>query len=301
MNLRAIDLNLLVVFDAIYRERNISKAAQRLTLSQPAVSNALARLRERLGDPLFIRTTHTMVPTARANALVEPIQQALSLIEGSLRSGDAFDASRSERRFVIAVEDYGETVILSRFLDWLAQAAPGICIKIRPEPGTQLASEMKDGQVDLALDYFIQRDPSFHNECIMTDGLLSLSRVDHRQLNGHLSLEQYLKVHHIALSPRFGSMPMIDLALAKRGLRRHVSVELPHFQSMPLLVKNTELICTLPNRMAHLYAETFQLQTYEVPLRVPKFPIYLIWHCSMDADPAHTWLRHNLINFCRGL
>jgi DNA-binding transcriptional LysR family regulator len=78
-------------------------------------------------------------------------------------------------------------------------------------------------------------------------------------------------------------------------------VELPHFQSMPLLVKNTELICTLPNRMAHLYAETFQLQTYEVPLRVPKFPIYLIWHCSMDADPAHTWLRHNLINFCRGL
>jgi DNA-binding transcriptional LysR family regulator len=301
MNLRAIDLNLLVVFDAIYRERNISKAAQRLTLSQPAVSNALARLRERLGDPLFIRTTHTMVPTARANALVDPIQQALSLIEGSLRSGDAFDASRSERRFVIAVEDYGETVILSRFLDWLAQAAPGICIKIRPEPGTQLASEMKDGQVDLALDYFIQRDPSFHNECIMTDGLLSLSRVDHRQLNGHLSLEQYLKVHHIALSPRFGSMPMIDLALAKRGLRRHVSVELPHFQSMPLLVKNTELICTLPNRMAHLYAETFQLQTYEVPLRVPKFPIYLIWHCSMDADPAHTWLRHNLINFCRGL
>lgn len=301
MNLRAIDLNLLVVFDAIYRERNISKAAQRLTLSQPAVSNALARLRERLGDPLFIRTTHTMVPTARANALVEPIQQALSLIEGSLRSGDAFDASRSERRFVIAVEDYGETVILSRFLDWLAQAAPGICIKIRPEPGTQLASEMKDGQVDLALDYFIQRDPSFHNECIMTDGLLSLSRVDHRQLNGHLTLEQYLKVHHIALSPRFGSMPMIDLALAKRGLRRHVSVELPHFQSMPLLVKNTELICTLPNRMAHLYAETFQLQTYEVPLRVPKFPIYLIWHCSMDADPAHAWLRRNLINFCRAL
>lgn len=301
MNLRSIDLNLLVVFDAIYRERNISKAAQRLTLSQPAVSNALARLRERLDDPLFIRTPHTMEPTARAKALFEPVQQALSLIEGGLRSGDDFDASCSERRFSIAVEDYGETVILSRFLDWLAQVAPGICIKIRPEPGMQLASEMKDGQVDLAIDYFIQRDPSFHNECLMTDGLLSLARCDHRQLKGQLTLEQYLTVHHIALSPRTGSMPMIDLALAKRGLRRHVSVELPHFQSMPLLVKHTELICRLPNRMAHLYAETFHLQTHEVPLRVPKFPIYLTWHCSMGADPAHAWLRRNLTDFCRNL
>ena len=103
MNLRSIDPNLLVVFDAIYRERNISKAAQRLTLSQPAVSNALARLRERLDDPLFIRTPHTMEPTARAKALFEPVQQALSLIEGRLRSGDDFDASCSERRFSIAV------------------------------------------------------------------------------------------------------------------------------------------------------------------------------------------------------
>lgn len=301
MNLRSIDLNLLVIFDTIYTERNISKAAQKLALSQPAVSNALARLRERLEDPLFIRTTHTMVPTARAKTLAQPIREALSLIEGGLRTGDEFDYAQSQRRFVIAVEDYGETVILPGFLDWLANVAPKVSVKIRPEPGSHLSSEMKDGQVDLALDYFMQRDPVFHSTCVMTDGLLSLSRREHRQLGDPLSLEQYLEVHHIALTPRSGSMPMIDLALAKRGLSRHVAVELPHFQAMPLLVRNTQLICTVPRRMANLYAETFKLQTHVVPLRVPNFPIYLIWHASVDADPAHTWFRQSLIRFCREL
>ncbi|MDE2478726.1 MAG: LysR family transcriptional regulator, partial [Betaproteobacteria bacterium] len=201
MNLRSIDLNLLVIFDTIYTERNISKAAQKLALSQPAVSNALARLRERLEDPLFIRTTHTMVPTARAKTLAQPIREALSLIEGGLRTGDEFDYAQSQRRFVIAVEDYGETVILPGFLDWLANVAPKVSVKIRPEPGSHLSSEMKDGQVDLALDYFMQRDPVFHSTCVMTDGLLSLSRREHRQLGDPLSLEQYLEVHHIALTP----------------------------------------------------------------------------------------------------
>lgn len=301
MNLRSIDLNLLVVFDTIYTERNISKAAKKLALSQPAVSNALTRLRERLDDSLFIRTTHTMVPTARAKALAGPVREALSLIEGGLRPGEDFDCAHSARRFVVAVEDYGEAVILPRFLDWLAQVAPMVSVKVRPEPGIHLTSEMRDGQVDLALDYFIHRDPAFHSTCVMTDGLLSLAQRNHRQLNSTLTLEEYLDVHHIALTPRSGSMPMIDLALAKRGLRRHVAVEVPHFQSMPLLVRNTQLICTLPRRMAHLYAETFQLQTHAVPLRVPNFPIYLIWHASVDADPAHAWLRQNLISFCQRL
>ncbi len=301
MNLRSIDLNLLVVFDTIYTERNISRAAQKLALSQPAVSNALSRLRERLDDPLFIRTTHTMVPTARAKALAQPIREALLLIEGSLRAGESFDFAQSERRFVIAVEDYGETVILPGFLDWLARVAPKITVKIRPEPGFRLNSEMKDGQVDLALDYFLQRDQAFHSACVLTDGLLSLSRRGHEQLGDPLNLEQYLRVHHVALTPRSGSMPMIDLALAKRGLRRHVAVELPHFQSMPLLVRNTQMICTVPRRMANVYAQTFELQTHVVPLRIPNFPIYLIWHASVDADPAHIWFRQSLIQFCRGL
>ncbi|CAE6754430.1 HTH-type transcriptional regulator LeuO [Paraburkholderia domus] len=301
MNLRSIDLNLLLVFDTIYRERNISRAASKLALSQPTVSNALARLRERLDDPLFTRTPDGMVPTARAKTLADPIRQALDLIERGIRSDDAFDHAHSERCFVIAVEDYGETVILPRFSDWLAQTAPNIRLKIRPEPGGQLGAAMKDGRVDLTLDYFVQHDPSFHNECVLTDSLLTLSRRDHPQLSGRLTLEAYLAQRHVALTPRAGSMSMIDLALAKRGLRRHIALEVPHFQSMPVLVQNTGLLCTVPKRMAHLYADNFGLTTHTVPLRVPSFPIYLTWHSSTDADSAHRWLRENLITLCQRL
>ncbi|AQV99284.1 LysR family transcriptional regulator (plasmid) [Cupriavidus necator] len=301
MNLRSIDLNLLLVFDTIYSERNISRAATKLALSQPTVSNALARLRERLDDPLFTRTPDGMVPTARAKTLADPIRQALDLIERGIRSDDAFDSARSDRCFVMAVEDYGETVILPRFSEWLAQTAPNIRLKIRPEPGGQLGMAMKDGQVDLTLDFFVQHDPSFRNECVLTDSLLTLSQCDHSHLSGRLTLEQYLAQRHVALTPRAGSMSMIELALAKRGLRRHIAVEVPHFQSMPVLVQKTKLLCTLPKRMAHLYADNFGLATHTVPLRVPSFPIYLTWHRSADADPAHRWLRENLIALCERL
>ncbi|SAL78890.1 LysR family transcriptional regulator [Caballeronia choica] len=301
MNLRSIDLNLLLVFDTIYSERNISKAARKLALSQPTVSNALARLRERLDDPLFTRTSDGMVPTARAKTLADPIRQALDLIERGLRSDDAFDYAHSERRFVIAVEDYGETVIVPRFCDWLAQTAPNIRIKILREPGNQLTAEMKDGEVDLTLDYFIQHDPSFRNERVLTEGLLTLSQREHPQLTGRLTLEQYLALRHVVLTPRAGSMSIIDRALAKRGLRRHIALEVPHFQSMPVLVQTAGLLCTLPKRMAQLYADNFRVTAHTVPMRVPNFPIYLTWHSSADTDPAHMWLRQNLIALCQRL
>lgn len=301
MNLRSLDLNLLLVFDTVYSERSISKAAQKLNLSQPTVSNAIARLRERLGDPLFVRSSIGMAPTARAKSIAEPVRQALDLLERSVRGRDEFNFAASSRTFVIAVEDYGETVILPRFVDWLGQVAPNIQIRIRPERGHQLTDELREGTVDLSLDYFAQRDPAFHNDCVLTESLLTLSRMDHPQAKDRMSLESYLALRHVVLTPRTGAMPMIDLALAKRGLRRHIAVEVPHFLSMPLIVQASNMICTLPKRMAHLYAEHFRLKTHPVPLRMPKFPIFLIWHNSADTDPAHEWLRRHLMEFCQRL
>ena len=153
MNLRTLDLNLLLVFDAIYGERSISKAALKLHLSQPTVSNALARLRERLGDPLFERQGQGMRPTPRAKKLAEPIRQALHTLERGLRDDDTFDFAHSEREFVIAVEDYGESVILPGFVRWLSEVAPRIRIHIRTDGGAPLRAELREGQVDLALDY----------------------------------------------------------------------------------------------------------------------------------------------------
>jgi DNA-binding transcriptional LysR family regulator len=301
MNLRSLDLNLLLVFDAIYTERSISKAALRLHLSQPAVSNALARLRKSLGDPLFKRDGQRMSPTPRSKLLREPVCQALDILESGLRSDDSFDFAGSGREFVIAVEDYGETVIMPRLVDKVSKVAPNINISIRPEPSTRLQKEIREGVVDLALDYFAPQEQGFRNKCVLTETLISLTKRDHSGIGERLNLDTYLALHHVVIKPRDNAMPMIDLALTKRGLKRHIAVTVPHFLSMPVIVQSSNMICTLPRRMAYLYADHFPLRVHAVPVRMPKFPVYLIWHDSSDSDPGHIWLRNHLISLCQGL
>lgn len=301
MNLRTLDLNLLLVFDAVYTERSISRAAVKLHLSQPTVSNALTRLRERLGDALFERSAQGMAPTPRAKMLAEPIRQALALLERGLRGGDDFDYAHAEREFVVAVEDYGETVVLPRFIDWLGQAAPGIRIRIRPEPSAQLQAELREGTVDLALDYFAPQDPAVQSTCVLTESLLTLSRRDHPLVGERLGLDTYLTLRHVVLAHQGHSRPMIDLALAKRGLARHIAVTVPHFLSMPVLVQTSDLVCTLPRRMGQLYADHFRLKAHAVPLRTPQFPVYLLWHQNAGGDAGHRWFREHLVEFCQRL
>ena len=301
MNLRSLDLNLLLIFDAIYGERSISKAALKLHLSQPTVSNALARLRERLDDPLFERRAQGMLPTARARQLAEPIRQALNTLERGLRDDDSFDFARSDREFVIAVEDYGECVILPGFIRWLAEVAPTLRIRIRAETGAQLKAELREGTVDLALDYFALPDSAYRSTCVLTETLMSLSRRDHPLLGERLTLDQYLAAPHVVLAAPANARPMIDLALAQRGLQRRIAVAVPHFISMPLMVQATDMIGTLPRRMAMLYADNFRLRAHAVPLRTPQFPVYLIWHEALEPDPGHQWFRTHLTDFCHRL
>ncbi|WP_230630001.1 LysR family transcriptional regulator [Comamonas testosteroni] len=301
MNLRTLDLNLLRVFDAVFTERSMSKAADRLHLSQPTVSNAMARLREKLGDPLFERSSSGMTPTSRAKLLAEPVRQALALIERGLEGESDFDYAHADREFVVAVEDYGESVILPSFIDWLSQVAPGLRVRISPSVGTQILSDLREGRVDLALDYFPSQDPSVHQVCVLTDTLLAITRRHHPQMTERLTLETYLDLHHVVRAHDGKSRPMIDLALAKRGLSRRISATVPHFLSMPLMVQTSQLIATLPRRMALLYADNFPLQTHTVPLRVPTFPVYLLWHSHADHDAGLNWFRQHLIELCRRL
>ena len=221
MNLRSLHLNLLLVFDAIYGERSISRAAAKLHLSQPTVSNALARLRERLQDPLFERSAQGMLPTPRARKLAEPIRQALNTLEHGLRDDEEFDFARSEREFVIAVEDYGESVILPGFIRWLADVAPNLRMRIRAESSAQLAVELREGTVDLALDYFTLPDANYRHACVLTETLLSLSRRDHPLLGERMNLEQYLALRHVMLAAPANARPMIDLAGQARAATPH--------------------------------------------------------------------------------
>ncbi|WP_088279965.1 LysR family transcriptional regulator [Ideonella sp. A 288] len=301
MNLRSLDLNLLLVFDAIYGERSISKAAAKLHLSQPTVSNALARLRDRLQDPLFERNAQGMLPTPKAKRLAEPIRQALTTLERGLRSDDTFDYAHTDREFVIGVEDYGEAVILPGFIRWLAEAAPQVRIRIRAASAAQLKAELREGTVDLALDYFALADAGYRNKCVLTETLMSLSRRDHPLLGERMTLELYLALRHVVLGGPSNARPMIDLALAKRGLQRRIAVMVPHFIAMPVMVQHTDMICTLPRRMAQLYADNFRLRSHAVPLHLPQFPVYLIWHEAVESDAGHQWFRNHLMEFCQRL
>lgn len=308
MNLRSIDLNLLTVFDAIAAEGNQSRAASKLGMSQPAMSNALARLRAALDDPLFVRTAQGMTPTARARALVAPVRQALDLVQAGLeraKRDDRFDCSASTRMTVIVVEDYGDSVIIPRFMDWLMQTAPGMSVRLRRDPtGTALSNKLSDGTVDFAIQYSRPRDSELRAKHLLDEEFVSMVREDHPAIGDSLSLSQYLALPHVVFG-RLGRKgirnSLVDRELRRLGLTRKIALQVPGFQSMPVVVHNTNFICTLPRRMAQAYAHHFRLKTLRTPLDLPPLSLYLTWSKSMDRDPAHQWLRNSVYELCRRL
>lgn len=301
LNPRTLDLNLLAVFDAIMAEGNLTRAAQRLAMSQPAMSNALSRLRVALDDPLFTRSARGMVPTARARLLAAPVRQALDLIGSALRPSTSFDYHSSQRRFVVAVEDYGEAVIVPRLIDWLSQVAPGLQLDVRPIAYAALRDALQNGEVDLAVSYFRVRSPECHSRVLLEESLVSMVRQDHPSVGETLSLEQYLALPHVILMPRTAGGPVIDHVLSGMGLKRRIALQVPHFLSMPLIVKGTDFVCTLPRRMANVYAENFRLRVLKTPVECPTIPVYLLWHRSLDAEPGHAWLRDSIWGLCQRL
>ncbi|MFZ5556340.1 MAG: LysR family transcriptional regulator [Pseudomonadota bacterium] len=299
VNFRNLDLNLLAVFDAIFAEGNLTRASRRLAMSQPAVSNALSRLRVALNDPLFTRTAQGMTPTAKARLMAAPVRQALDLIQNAVRGNTEFDYRLSDRKFTVAVEDYGEAVIMPRFMDWLSQAAPRLKLDIQPLGGNLLNEALKQGEVDLAITYFRIKDREFQNQLLMEEALVSMVRQDHPSVGDVLTLEQYVDLPHVILAPRTAEGPVIDRALKKMGLTRRIALQVPHFLSMPLIVKGTDFVCTLPRRMAAVYAENFRLKILKTPVECPAIPIFLVWHQALEADPGHAWLRESLADLSR--
>ncbi len=308
MNLRSIDLNLLAVFDAIAAEGNQSRAANRLGMSQPAMSNALARLRAALDDPLFVRTAQGMTPTARARAMIAPVRQALDLIQSGLqrtRHDDRFDFAASTRSFVIAIEDYGESVIMPRFMNWLTQTAPRMRVRLRRDPpGAAMARKLSDGSIDIGIQYLPPQDGELRAVHLLDEEFVSMVREDHPAIGDGLSLAQYLSLPHVVFG-RLGRKgirnSMIDRELRRLGLARTIVLQVPGFQSMPIIVRETDFICTLPRRMAQAYAHHFRLKTLRPPIDLPPLPLHLVWSKSMDRDPAHRWLRDAIQELCRRL
>ena len=296
LNLRTFDLNLLRVFEAIHHNRNISRAAEKLSMSQPAVSNALNRLREQFDDPLFVRTSRGMEPTPKAILLTSYITQGLTTIRAGLTSGVVFEPATSRRRFRLLLTDIGAIAFLPEVLSTLGQAAPNIDLDVAEFAVSNYAELLDEGIADLAIGRF--ELPSFLcSQLVHTSTYVVLLSRDHPILhfddhgNPTIDYAAYIGAAHIVVAPPGSSGDPVGEGLGIDGNRLRIALTIPHIAVLPTIMRGTQLIATVPDVLAkHLVADG-DLCTCELPFPVKGNRIYQWWHKRNDNDEGHRWLR----------
>jgi DNA-binding transcriptional LysR family regulator len=295
MNLRSVDLNLLTVFDAVIREGNLTRAAANVGMSQPAMSDAVARLRHLLKDDLFIRTGHGVRPTPRAQEYAAPIRRILDLVMMTLSEAKSFDHLTSHRRFNLVLREYGELVLLPPLMQWLDGMGSGVSINACAVPHKQIAEALRSGTVDIYLTTEPPKQSGYTVAHVVTEHLVAVVRRDHPTAKNGMTLDQYLALNHVILDWPDIPTPHVDQALLDRGLeRRKCKMNVHSLFDMPRVVASTNMICSLPSKMAQSFADAHKLKLFPLPLEDVSIPLYLCWHQRFDADPGHSWMRNAL-------
>ena len=300
MNIRNLDLNLLRVFEAIAREGSVTAAAARLGLTQPAVSNALARLRQALGDPLFVRTPRGMRPTPLAGLLGEPVHRALALLEQALAGTPGFDPATSARSFRFYMSDIGEIFFLPPLVERVRQLAPGVHLEaVALAPG-EIGEALATGRIDLAIGFLPELHGAVRRQGMFRDPYVCLLRADHPRIGARLTRAQFQDAQHALVASPGSGHRVIEQALARRGLQRHIALRVPHFTVLPEVLARTDLLLTLPGRIARVFAQDRPLRILEPPVAIPPADVALHWHERFDRDPALGWLRSLLLSMFGG-
>ncbi len=300
MHIRRIDLNLFVVFDAIYTEGGITRASEKLNLTQPAISHALARLRERFGDPLFEREGRAMVPTPMARNLVGPVRRSLRELEILLGDIDRFDPAITERRFTLGVRDVLEATLLPPLMQAVAAQAPHVEVAaVRPDR-RQLEAELAGGTLDVAIDILLPLSDAISRQPLELDRLVVLARADHPQVRKALDLETYLRLDHVLVSSRRSGLGIEDLELSRLGRSRRVRLRCQHYFAACRVVAQTDLLLTMPERYARIANQQFGNRILPLPLDIPGLDAYLYWHSNVENEPANRWLRERILETIRG-
>lgn len=290
MNMSRIDLNLFTVFDVIYREGGITAASKRLHLSQPAVSHALARLRELLGDPLFERQGNEMIPTPRARALAATISSSLVSLEQMLHRAAHFDPNTAQRNFTIAMRESHELAMISHLAQTLRDA-PGVGLAAVRIDRRDLEDDLLSGELDLALDIALPLSTDIHRERITASPLVVLARAGHPALQGTLDLATYLSLEHVLVTGRRRGGGYEDVALQRLGKSRRIRARCQHHLAACELVSQSDLLLTLPDRQAALVNRHTHNQRFDFPAESPLLEGYVYWHANVEDDPANRWLR----------
>lgn len=288
MNIRNFDLNLLVVLDALLRERSVSRAAERLSLTQPAISNALNRLRSQLDDEVMIRTAHGMQPTALAKSLEEPIRRALRQIESSLNANLAFEPAQAETRFTLALTDYVELMLMPALAAHLESVAPQITIKVVDLGREFPLQALESGEVDLAVGRFTELPARASHRRWLEEDLVILADQS-TELPDPIDVDAFTRLRHLWVSGA-QTKGMVDSWLESEGLSRVLSYVTPNYMMAPHLVAATGMAVVLPRRFALKYQRLLKLQVRELPMALGSFALDIAWAGLRDKDPALQWL-----------
>ncbi|WP_034396673.1 MULTISPECIES: LysR family transcriptional regulator [Comamonas] len=291
MELSDIDLNLLVLFQHLMVERRVSKVADIMGITQPAVSNSLAKLRRILDDELFLRTPSGMVPTPFAEQLAEPLGYALDMIHGGLNQGVPFDPSSARRTFTIGMTDIGEIVFLPALIEHLGREAPGITLNTVRNTAVNLRDDMESGKVDLAIGLLPQLKAGFFQQRLFHQRYVCLFRRGHALDGPSFTLADYQAAEHLVIVSSGTGHGKVDELIKKAGIERLVRLTVPHFVSVGHILQRTALVATVPEQLAQTLAEPFGLTMHPHPVKLPQVPINMFWHAKVHRSAASQWLR----------
>jgi DNA-binding transcriptional LysR family regulator len=291
MELQDIDLNLLVVFNHLLVERRVSKVAANLGLTQPAVSNSLARMRRLFDDELFLRTHAGMVPTPFAEQLAESVTSALGTLHSALNQRSEFDPSTATRSFTVGMTDIGEIVFLPTLIDLLRRLAPGVTFSTVRNTAVNLKDEMEAGKVDLAIGLLPQLKGGFFQRLLFRQRYVCLFRQGHKLDKKRISLDEFTAAQHLLVISAGTGHGKVDDVLKRSGIERDVRLTVPHFVSVGQILQATDLIATVPERLALRLVEPFKLAYVNNPAKLPEVAINVFWHAKFNKAPANQWLR----------
>lgn len=291
-NLGRLDLNLLVTLDVLLAEHNVTRAAERLNLSQPAVSVHLAKLREFFGDPLLLPGPRGMRPTARADELREPLRQALEALGYAVSPARPFDPAEACHTWRVMASDYGDLTIVLPALTGLRTVAPNTRLAVLELVPSRIARQAERGEIDLAFHTRDDAPPGLHGRALFTERYVLVGRAGHPELGAPLTLERFCRLDHVIVSPNGGGFRGVtDETLAATGLSRRVSLSVPHFLFVISTLLSTDLVAMLPERLVR---GNTALQVTEPPVQVPGYEMVMLWHERSHRDPAHRWLREHI-------
>jgi DNA-binding transcriptional LysR family regulator len=293
MRLRSLDLNLLLVFDAVLRERSVVRAADSLAISQPAVSHALNRLRHALKDKLFVRTPAGMSPTPRAEQLALPVRKALNELQLAVE-GDTFDPSTADRRFTIAVNNYAAVVAAGPILAAVRAQAPNVRLSLLPSGTLNLRDRLDRGELDLAVSGRAIDGERFASQQLIEDRFVAVLRSGHPALRKKLTTAALAELQHLGISSSGEDLTFLDEFLKARKSARVVASDVPYLSAGAVLVQSN-LVAILGRKLAMEFRRAYAIEIREFPFEAPFLHSVMSWHRRFDDVPAHRWLRSTIV------